>query len=260
LFGIKHETFVTISVICTQALNTIPVIDSSFPLAHITDMLTHEEILAELIRQIDAGDLKQAEVAKRLGIPASRVAEMRKGLRKLQPKEMKPLAVLLGLTKGSELRQTNYLGDAEIPILGKVAAGVWLEQSLIDPIEARRVIFDKVAGGISPDGLFAVVPEGDSMNLAFPANAVLVCRHLSIGDVLVKSGDLVIVEREAHNLREMTCKRLSISSDGDYLLNSESTNPKFAEPIKIPCSIDDEFVDTGVSIMARVIRVIINYD
>ncbi|MBO9602572.1 MAG: helix-turn-helix transcriptional regulator [Novosphingobium sp.] len=60
-------------------------------------MLTHDEIRDELIAQIDRGDIKQAEVARSLGIPPARVAEIRKRERRIQPNEMPALARLLKL-------------------------------------------------------------------------------------------------------------------------------------------------------------------
>ena len=224
------------------------------------DMLTHDEIREELIRQIDAKILKQSFVAGALNIPAARVAEMRTGKRQIQSKEMQPLAILLGLTSNGSNGTRDVLNSRKIPILGRVAAGVWLEQSLIEPGEAEQVVFDRLAGEPSTEGLFAVTPEGDSMNLAFPANAIIICRHVANGFADVNKGDYVIVERENHDLREMTCKKLDINENGDFLLISESTNPKFAEPIVIPRSVENENLDNGIAIMAKVVRVIINYD
>lgn len=238
---------------------TIPVIDSRYGLAHTAAMLTHDEILAELIRQVATKQIKQWFVAEKLGVAPPRITEVIKGKRKIQPKEMPILANLLGLTNtDTATKPISY--SVGIPILGRVAVGIWLEQSFVDPNDAEKVTYDRLPGDASPESLFAVTPEGDSMNLAFPDKSILICRHLYNGNGQVKAGDYVIVERHAHDLRELTCKRLEIADNGDYLLCSESSNPKHSEPIVVPRSIDDEHIDNGVSILGKVVRVVLDFE
>lgn len=223
-------------------------------------MLTHDQILAEMQRQISNKTIKQVEIATGLGIPDSRVAEMRKGIRRIQPQEMPVLAALLGMTEQDRVTASSLRGVTHIPILGKVAAGVWLEQSLTTPDNDDYIAYDSLAGDADTAGLFAVVTEGDSMNLAFPANAVLICRHIRDGFATIRDGDYVIVERENHDLREMTCKRIQIGSNGDFLLVSESSNPKYAEPLRIERSNDDNYTDTGVNIVGKLARIVVDYE
>ncbi len=243
-----------------QALITIPVIDSVINLAQPAKMLTHDQILAELNRQIDTKEIKQVEVAAHLSIPAPRVAEMRKGTRRIQPDEMPKLAALLKMAPEHSFRSASIRGVTNIPILGKVAAGVWLEQSLALPEGADYVAYDNMAGDADTTGLFAVLTEGDSMNLAFPENAILICRHIRDGFVTIRAGDYVIVERENHDLREMTCKRIEIDADGDYLLVSKSSNPKHSDPIRVKRSVEDECTDQGINIVGKVSRIVIDYE
>lgn len=224
------------------------------------DMLTHDQILAELIRQVDERLVKQVEIAARLDIPDSRVAEMRKGKRRIQPDEMPVLAELLGMTTQDRVLPASIDGVTRIPILGKVAAGVWLEQSFATPDNDDYVAYDNLAGDAEINGLFAVVTEGDSMNLTFPASAVLICRHIRDGFATIRAGDYVIVERENHDLREMTCKRIQIDTNGDYLLVSESSNPKHSEPMRVERSIDDGHTDLGVNIVGKVVRVVLDFE
>lgn len=239
---------------------TIPVMDSVFALPHTTDMLTHDEILAELKRQIDAKMIRQAFIAEALNIAPPRVAEMRNGKRRIQPNEMPILANILGLTISEEQSKKQIIGKHGVRILGKVAVGIWLEQSLIDPNDAELVDYDRLSGDPNADNLFAVIPEGDSMDLAFPAKSILICRHVFSGFAEIRAGDYVIVERENHDLREMTCKRLEVAENGDYLLWSESSNPRFKDPMRIPCSTENEHVDTGVNILGKVVRVVIDFE
>lgn len=61
-------------------------------------MLTADEIRDELIRQLEAGSVKAADVARHLKIPPARVTEMSKRGRRVQGHEMRPLAEFLGLS------------------------------------------------------------------------------------------------------------------------------------------------------------------
>ena len=63
-------------------------------------MPTYEEVLAELLRQLDSGAVSQADVARRLDIPAPRVNEIKKGKRRIQQHELAPLANFLGMVSG----------------------------------------------------------------------------------------------------------------------------------------------------------------
>lgn len=243
-----------------QALITIPVIDTFSVMAQRAEMLTHDQILNELIKQIVNKQIKQVDVASRLGIPPSRVAEMRKRERRIQPHEMPVLAALLEMASNDQPRLASIKGVSRIPILGKVAAGLWLDESLTAQEASDFVAFDNLAGETDTSGLFAVTTEGDSMNLAFPANAVLICRHVRDGFATIRAGDYVIVERENHDLREMTCKRIEIDRDGNFMLVSESTNPKHLEPMVIPRSTDDEHTDVGVNVLGKLVRVVVDYE
>ena len=98
---------------------TIPVIDSRYGLAHTAAMLTHEEILAELIRQVAAKQIKQSFVAEQLGIAPPRVTEVLKRKRKIQPNEMPVLANLLGLTNSDTATKHPVSYSVGIPIYRK---------------------------------------------------------------------------------------------------------------------------------------------
>lgn len=243
-----------------QQLITIPVIENFCHIAQPAEMLTHDQILDELRRQIDTRNVKQVEIASKMNIPASRVAEMRKGTRRIQPHEMPLLAELLGMASQDRVIGSTLRGVKRIPILGKVAAGVWLEQSLTPHDNDDYVAYDNLAGDADTSGLFAVVTEGDSMNMAFPANSVLICRHIRNGFATIRDGDYVVVERESHDLREMTCKRIQIDTNGDYLLVSESTNEKHKEPIRVQRSTDDSHTDMGINIVGKLVRIVIDYE
>lgn len=152
----------------------------------------------------------------------------------------------------------KVIQEAAIPWLGKAAAGVWLEQSFRDPEITETVIYDRFAGDPGADNLFAITPEGDSMDLKWPEPVKLIFRWVKFGFADVAPGNYVLVERENHDLYEMTCKRLEIDEEtGDFLLVSESSNPKFREPIRVPRSPEDgDHVDTGISIIGKLVRAV----
>ena len=63
-------------------------------------------------------------------------------------------------------------------------------------------------------------------------------------------------ERTAHDLRELTCKRIEIDQEGNYWLHSESDDPRFAEPWFIGRPDNGHFTDMEVVIEGRVIRAV----
>jgi hypothetical protein len=156
---------------------------------------------------------------------------------------------------------SRVIESPEIPWLGKAAAGVWLEQSVRDPDSMETVPYDRMAGDPGPDNLFAITPEGDSMDLKWPEPVKLIFRWAKFGFADVAPGNYVLVERENHDLYEMTCKRLEIDEEtGDFLLISESSNPKFRDPIRVPRSPEDgDHVDTGISILGKLVRAVQDY-
>lgn len=68
-------------------------------------MLTHDEILAELLKQLDAGYIRQADLARHLKIHPSRVIDIKKGDRRIQPEELTPTAEFLGMISKKETKQ-----------------------------------------------------------------------------------------------------------------------------------------------------------
>lgn len=222
-------------------------------------MLTHDQILAEMVRQLDDKKLSARAVATKLNIAPARITEMRNGKRRVQQREMPVLAELLGLSERSQ-PVTAVSGTVEVPHIGKVAQGLWLEESYQDPDEPEYVKFDLRPGDPSPDDLFAVTPEGLSMNLRFPVGVQLVCRRVPFGNGKFKSGDLVIVERRNHDLRERTCKRIEIDDEGVYWLHSESDQPQFQEPWRIGRPDEASHVDNEINVLGKVLRGVIDYE
>lgn len=223
-------------------------------------MLTHDEIREELIRQLDDGRWSAKDVAARLNIAPARVSEMRKRTRKVQQREMPILADLLGMQAAGQSLTQPVTKTVKIPHLGKVAQGVWLEQTFMHPDEPEFADYDTEAEVSGVGDLFSVTPEGASMNLVFRKNSKLICRTVPFGAGTYRSGDYVVAQRTAHDLYEMTVKRVEIDQNGDYWLHSESDNPQFKDPWRIGQPDSDHHEDTEITILGKVVREIISYE
>ena len=147
-----------------------------------------------------------------------------------------------------------------VPHLGEVAQGIWLERSFAGPERAEYVPYDRRAGDPAAIVLFSVTPKGKSMNLRFRDPGVrLICHRTPFAVMAYQSGDLVIVERQAHDLCEMTCKRVDIDGEGVFWLRSESDDPAFSEPWRIGAAGDGSDQDVNIQIIAKVLRGEIDY-
>ena len=213
--------------------------------------------------------ITDADVAQALGVERSVANKVMNGKVAINLKRVDQMAALFQVTldellfqagvtenQPDAIREMKVVASPEITVWGKVAAGVWLEQSPFDPDDEfrQKVPYDQMAGDFGTEHLFAVEPEGESMNMAFMPGTILICRKIPFGMGNVESGDYVIVARENHGLYEMTCKRIELDENNDFLLFSESSNPKYNEPIKIPRSNDFEFFDGDVTVVGVVIR------
>lgn len=246
-----------------QALITEPVIDRALRVPQFALVLTHDDIREELVRQLDAGKLVAADVARKLGIAAARVTEMKKGERRVQQAEMPVLAAILGLSEGAREKESAIESVAKVPYLGKVAQGVWLEESFLepDPEDREYVSYDREPGDPAAIDLFAVKPEGTSMKLAFPdPRTRLICRRIVFGVGELKDGDFAIIERKAHDLHELTCKQVRIDDQGVYWLHSRTDDERFKEPWRIGKPSEDHHTDVEITFVAKVIRSVVDYD
>lgn len=137
-----------------------------------------------------------------------------------------------------------------VEVTGTVAAGVWREQS--DWSEAER--YDVRFGPPPFPGAerFALRMEGLSMNRTIPPGSDLECLRVIFSSIVPEPGSLVIVERTAHDLTELTCKRLA--RDGDnWLLLAESTEPEFQTPIPIGKPDEGMFTDNETRVVGIVL-------
>src|SRR3546814_11739874 len=125
-----------------QEAITKTVIDRLFAISQCRLMLTADDILDELIRQIDAKKVTQADVARHLGIPPPRVKEMHKRTRRVQQREMKSLANFLGMEGAVQTGAAPWLpDDRSIVLILAAGLGHLSQSSLPDndlPILADR--------------------------------------------------------------------------------------------------------------------------
>lgn len=241
-----------------QAPITDTVIDTGIVGGQCAAMLTANDIREELIRQLKAKEVTGAQVARALCIAPARVTEMKNRDRQVQQSEMRPLAELLGMVE-REANSGNVYATTEIPDWGRVAQGVWLEQSEWDD-QRPSVPYDQMAGDPPPVGLFAVTPEGTSMNAKWREPVRLICRRGPFGIDMFKGGDYLIVERTAHDLHEITVKRLEIDDEGVFWLHSESDDDKYQEPWRIGKPDENHHDDIEIRVLGKVIRAVMDYE
>lgn len=137
-----------------------------------------------------------------------------------------------------------------LEISGAVAAGVWRDQTEWPASERYKVKFGK--SRYSERERFGVRLEGLSMNRTIAPGSDLECLWTKFSPLAAQPGDLVIVERQAHDLVELTCKRLAMDGD-EYILLAESYEPEFQEPIRLGNPDDGVFDDNEIRIVGIVL-------
>jgi SOS-response transcriptional repressor LexA len=137
-------------------------------------------------------------------------------------------------------------------VSGSVAAGVWREHSDWPPEDRYQLVVgpSPIRGGER----FALRMDGYSMDKTIPPGSDLECLRVAFGEVEPEPGDLVIVERHAHDLTEMTCKRLDRDGD-EWMLRCESTKPEFRdEVIRLGKARRRHHIDTEIRVVGIVIK------
>ena len=175
------------------------------------------------------------------------------------------LDTLVGLARALELDISQMIpaattimhrvGGAQafetLEVVGAVAAGVWRE-------ETTWSAEDRYSIEVGPNPFpgserFALRMEGNSMDKLIPPGSDLECLRVAYGYVEPQPGDIVIVQRDRHDLHELTCKRLD--HDGqNFVLRAESTRPEFQEPIIIGRPDEEHVGDNDITILAIVLR------
>ena len=175
------------------------------------------------------------------------------------------LDTLVGLAKALELDISQMIpaattimhrvGGAQafetLEVVGAVAAGVWREETTWSAED--RYSIELGPNPFPGSERFALRMEGYSMDKIIPPGSDLECLRVAYGYVEPQPGDIVIVQRDRHDLHELTCKRLD--HDGqNFVLRAESTRPEFQEPIIIGRPDEEHVGDNGITILAIVLR------
>lgn len=140
------------------------------------------------------------------------------------------MEVLLGKVKERESR-----GGVNIPVLGRVAAGVPLE-AIEDIIDYEEITEELARTG----EFFALQINGDSMEPRFTRGDVVIVKAQEDAE----SEDIVIVQI---NGNDATCKKLKKFDDSIMLI---STNPKY-EPMVFS---NQQIKEKPVAIIGRVVE------
>lgn len=138
-----------------------------------------------------------------------------------------------------------------LKVVGAVAAGVWREQT--DWVEEDCYWIEVAPNPLAGGERFALRMEGYSMDRIIPPGSDLECLRVTFGVVDPQPGDIVIVQRNRHDLQELTCKRLEFDGH-NWVLRAESTRPEFQEPIVIGRPDDGHFGDDETAVIAIVLR------
>lgn len=158
--------------------------------------------------------------------------------------------LLAGITGDLSAKTFVHQDEQWLEVSGAVAAGVWRAQTEWPDAERYSVNFGNSKYPVSER--FAVRMDGLSMNRTILPGSDLECLHVKFSPIPPKPGDLVIVERHAHDLVELTCKRLAMDGD-EYVLLCESTEPEFQDPIRLGKPDPDVFVDNEIRVVGIVL-------
>lgn len=211
--------------------------------------------------------LTQGALADLLDTSVSKVSKLETQAQRVDEVWIAKLASALQISPADLFRSPEQLANAEvkdelapapiyfqqIPILGEVAAGAWLE---VDPLKTEEEPTDWLP--FSPDpqlnlnSAFVLKVHGTSLNKIAPEGSLLVCTPYA-GQEL-SDGDLTIVERarDGGSLIEVTAKRVR-QPNGHFELWPESNDPKWQTPIVL--NGDDDGIE--ISIKALVKKIII---
>lgn len=212
--------------------------------------MTWHERLRKLVAE---RNVSKAELSRLSGIPYDSVNKYLRGdVDQPRGNTMQKLAAALDTT---ELYLTNGLTDRKpipsnpVPFRGTVAAGVWLEAGEMELEPGDWLPFNPVPQ-FPADSVYCVRVRGDSLDRVAPDGSTLVCVDLIKGNITIRQGDLVIVQRsrEQGGLIEVTAKRVH-QVPGGYELRPESTNPRW-KPIFLDRHNHSD-IET-ISVLARV--------
>jgi hypothetical protein len=151
--------------------------------------------------------------------------------------EITTIATVLGVNlewlrdgEGPKLANRVVAQSNAIPIVGRVAAGMWLAQALV----SRKIRND--INPFPPDprypeqSQFDLIVEDSSVDRFAVAGSRLRCLEVSALGRDIREGDLVVIERRRADITEMTARSIKITENGpEYLF--ESNDPLWQDPL-----------------------------
>ncbi|MES0880531.1 LexA family protein [Roseibium sp. SCP14] len=162
---------------------------------------------------------------------------------------------ILALADGSVAeiqRKTPSLPKTGVPVVGEVAAGLWMEAALFETENAEEstISYDV---RFPAQSQFVVKVRGESLNKIAANGDLLLCVDYLAAGIEPKENDLVLVERSRDNgmTIERTAKRV-IKLNGQSELMPESTDPRFQDTIIFR---EGDFDHTEVKLKARIVMV-----
>ena len=179
-----------------------------------------------------------SKLERDLGFSNGYIGQLRKGV--FPDNRLYSIANYLNVTidylmNGTEKNISKKGKGVKIPILGKVAAGIPIEQ--IEDIIGWEEITEDMA---STGDYFCLQIKGDSMEPRMYEGDIVVVRQQDDAD----TGDIVIAQV---NGAEATCKRLTKAIDSISLI---SLNPKY-EPVVFTA---DKVLNMPVKIIGKVVE------
>lgn len=149
-------------------------------------------------------------------------------------------------------RKVPHLPSSGVPIVGEVAAGLWMEAALFETENAEEstISYDV---RFPAQAQFVVRVRGESLNRIAANGDLLLCVDYMAAGIELKENDIVLVERSRDNgmTIERTAKRI-IKLNGQSELMPESDDPRFQETIVYR---EGDFDHTEVKIKAKIVMV-----
>ncbi|MBI1621475.1 helix-turn-helix domain-containing protein [Aquamicrobium zhengzhouense] len=199
-----------------------------------------------------AGFRSAADAAQNFGWGYSTYASHENGSRGLRLDSARKYARAFGTTPGWLLTGSDKEAEdprlvPSIPVIGKVAAGVWLEVDGNVAEDDYPVIPAAPSADYPPDKQIAVEVNGPSMNKILPDGVYAIGVPLEHARS-PRNGDVVALRRMRAGLVETTIKRY-LERGGDILLMPESDDPRYQTPINMHAPE----CDTQVEVFALII-------
>jgi transcriptional regulator with XRE-family HTH domain len=178
--------------------------------------------LGERIRQTRLDKrLSQRVLSKRLGLTRHAISMWETDKASPSSAHLGQLAVefdvdLNWLSTGRGSKDGNKAQG--LPVRGTVATGVWREPTEMPPPEVFPATPDR---RYPSDAQYLLRVEGAGMDKIAPAGSLVHCVDLQSTGMQIQHGDVVVVERRRHGMRETTLRRVQQAAAEGLKLHSE---------------------------------------